>query len=142
MSVDIGESNMMNRLYGVLVVLFAGLTTPFPAVAAGPDVIVGFVDDGREDSRLGGKIGLTASTNSCNIGDASLNWYRLPDARHPAITLNFYRLLDGRIEQLARSWGEARILCHQSECVRDYTGDDGSTMPIRIGRKPITARLF
>jgi hypothetical protein len=85
-------------------ILFTALTAPLPAVAAGPDVIVGFVDGGREDSRLGSKIGLTASTNSCNIGDVPLNWYRLPDAHHPAITLNFYRLLDGRIEQLARSW--------------------------------------
>jgi hypothetical protein len=73
-------------------------------LAAGPDVIVGFVDDGREDSRIGSKIGLTASTNSCNLGDAPLNWHALPDNRHPAITLNLYRLVDGRIEQLAKSW--------------------------------------
>jgi hypothetical protein len=95
---------MRNRLHKVSAILFTALTSPLPAIAAGPDVIVGFVDDGREDSRQGGKIGLTASTNSCNVGDAPLNWYRLPDAHHPAITLNFYRLLDGRIEQLARSW--------------------------------------
>lgn len=73
-------------------------------LAAGPDVIVGFVDDGREDSRLGTKVGLTASTNSCNRGDANLNWRALPDNRHPAITINLYRLSDGRMEQLARSW--------------------------------------
>ncbi|WOH63609.1 hypothetical protein [Bradyrhizobium sp. BWA-3-5] len=80
------------------------LSTNFAAVAAGPDVIVGFVDDAREDSRVGSKIGLTASTNSCNIGDVALNWQRLPDTHHPAITLNFYRLANGKIEQLAKSW--------------------------------------
>ncbi|MBB5663866.1 hypothetical protein GGE68_002056 [Rhizobium leguminosarum] len=77
---------------------------PAAGFCAGPDVIVGFVDDGREDSRVGTQIGLTASTNSCNAGDAPLSWKRLPDAKHPAITLNFYRIYDGRIEQLAGSW--------------------------------------
>lgn len=84
--------------------LILGVGGVAPSLASGPDVIVGFVDDGREDARQGSKIGLTASTNSCNVGDAPLNWYRLPDNRHPAITLNLYRLLDGRMVQLAKSW--------------------------------------
>lgn len=90
---------------------FAGLLAPTICLAAGPDVIVGFVDDAREFSRVGTKIGLTASTNSCNIGDAPLNWLALSppapapgSSKHPAITLNFYRLMDGRMEQLAKSW--------------------------------------
>src|SRR5258706_16193759 len=88
----------------VSTILIMVILSPSVSFPAGPDVIVGFVDDGREDSRLGTKVGLTASTNSCNVGDVPLNWHRLPDSRHPAITLNFYRMLDGRIEQLAKSW--------------------------------------
>ncbi|ARP67094.1 MULTISPECIES: hypothetical protein [Mesorhizobium] len=94
----------MRIAYGIAVVVVSLLSSNLKAAATGPDVIVGFIDDAREDSRLGSKIGLTASTNSCNIGDSPLNWQRLPDTHHPAITLNFYRLADGRMEQLAKSW--------------------------------------
>ncbi len=96
---------MHKMLVGLLSALFvkACLLTSI-GVAAGPDVIVGFIDDGREDSRKGTKIGLTASTNSCNAGDAPLDWHRLPSNKHPAISMNFYRLMNGRIEQLAQSW--------------------------------------
>ena len=94
----------MIRSFSKLVIFFAVSLAPTLTLAAGPDVIVGFVDDGREDSRMGTKVGLTASTNSCNIGDAALNWHALPDAKHPAITVNLYRLMDGRMEQLAKSW--------------------------------------
>jgi hypothetical protein len=40
------------------------------------------------------------------MGDAPVNWYSLDagDNRHPVISVNFYRLLDGRMEQLAKSW--------------------------------------
>lgn len=78
---------------------------PISAIAAGPDVIVGFVDNGREDGRnASGLVGLTASTNSCNAGDAPLDWEELPNNKHPVISLNLYRLAEGRMEQLAKSW--------------------------------------
>jgi hypothetical protein len=105
---------MLNRKACNLIISFASTVaalTPLAAPAGGPDVITGQVVQGRQDSRLGSKIGLTAATNSCNIGDGPLSWYPLdpqnPPAgsnRHPAISLNFYRLMDGRMEQLARSW--------------------------------------
>lgn len=79
-------------------------TSAMSAAAEGPDVIIGFVDDAREDGRNGTKIGLTASTNACNIGTQAVNWHALPDNRHPAITINLYRMADGRMEQLAASW--------------------------------------
>jgi hypothetical protein len=81
-----------------------GFLVAATTVAAGPDVIVGFIDDAREDVRIGTIVGLTASTDACNIGDAPAGWHRLPDNRHPAITLNLYRLENGRFEHLAKSW--------------------------------------
>src|SRR4051794_14105580 len=73
----------------------------------GPDVIVGFVTNtqvfGREGSGEASRVGIAAATNSCNRGTAALNWYALPDARHPAITVNFYRLTEDRMEQLGQT---------------------------------------
>ena len=100
------------KLFNLLICFAPALAalTPLAARAAGADVIVGHVADGREDSRLGSKVGLTAGTDSCNIGDAPASWWPLNDSdqtrknRHPVIALNFYRLMDGRMEQLARSW--------------------------------------
>jgi hypothetical protein len=94
------------------VLLISGIS--IPGFCAGPDVIVGFVDNGREDSRIDGAaltpprsgvfVGLTGSTNSCNAGDAALQWQEFPSVKHPVISLNLYRLADGRMEQIARSW--------------------------------------
>ncbi|MBA3512309.1 hypothetical protein [Sphingomonas sp.] len=95
----------MRQAFALLLTVSVCAASVSPGVAAGPDVIVGFVDDAREDSRLGTtQVGITASTNACNIGDQPVNWMRLPDKRHPAITLNLYRLQDGRMEQMAASW--------------------------------------
>ena len=61
------------------------LAFPSTAVAqtAGPDVIVGAVDNLQEDGRTAsGFIGLTASTDSCNVGDVGISWWKLPRADH------------------------------------------------------------
>jgi len=83
------------------------------AAGAGPDVVLcqlyslgepsAFSGGGRDlDS---GTVGLTAATRSRNIGTANLNWYTpypegSGDPRHPFISLNMYRLLNGRFEQI------------------------------------------
>ncbi|WP_374370460.1 hypothetical protein [Dongia sp.] len=72
---------------------------------AGPDVIVGFIDGGRQFSVLpDGELAITAGTNSCNAGDQALNWMALPDTNHPVISLNMYQEKDGHFRQLAATW--------------------------------------
>jgi hypothetical protein len=103
--------NVEKRFAFVTFMLTTALTGPL-VFAAGPDVIVGFVDNGGQGTgpddqplRRGTFVGLTASTNSCNIGDDALQWRALPSDQHPVISLNLYRLtFGGRMEQIAKSW--------------------------------------
>lgn len=75
------------------------------ARSAGPDVIVGFIDGGRQFSVLPtGELAITAGTNSCNGGTQPINWRALPDAEHPVISLNLYQEKNGQFKQLASTW--------------------------------------
>ncbi len=77
-----------------------------PGGAGGaPDVIVGDIPAIRRWGSLGNETAFSLATTSCNIGTARLDWIPSPDPRHPVITQNLYRILDGRIEQLGiMSW--------------------------------------
>jgi hypothetical protein len=44
------------------------------------------------------------ATTSCNVGDIPIDWYASGSNRHPVIGQNFFRIYDGRIEQLGQSW--------------------------------------
>jgi hypothetical protein len=116
------EERKMGKKRGCLLISLLVAASPGFGLAAGPDVIVGFVDGGREAVRntVDGKIliGLTANTNSCNAGDAALDWFRVPDSRHPVISLNLYRILDGRMQQLAASWVKhGYFATNKNQCV-------------------------
>ena len=76
------------------------------AVSEGPDVVVGFVEHPTQIGEINnGLVGLSAATTSCNVGTDNLNWYQLPDNRHPVIALNLYMLgKNGRMEQVGQSW--------------------------------------
>lgn len=86
---------------------------------AGPDVIVGFIDGGREFSVLPtGELAITAGTNSCNAGDQPLSWKPLPDINHPVISLNMYEERDGQFRQLAATWVKHGFFAtNQSACL-------------------------
>lgn len=95
---------------GATVALFAALlfginTEESYAQSKGPDVIVGSIDNLIELERTSeGFIALTASTDSCNVGDARISWYALPSSDHPVIALNLYKRSNGRLIQIAQSW--------------------------------------
>src|SRR3712207_1913853 len=101
-----------SRVIALSIVMAA--TTPAPVLAQGtspsqgPDVVVGFIpvtrDFGIEEFEAAEWVGIAAGTNSCNRGSSNLNWYEHPDARHPAISTNLYRLANNRIEQVGQSW--------------------------------------
>ncbi|WP_439402686.1 hypothetical protein ACNJYA_09805 [Bradyrhizobium sp. DASA03068] len=74
------------------------------ANAGGPDVILGELVGARVYAQSNGIAALTVGTTSCNAGDSVLNWLKLPDNKHPVISMNMYRLLDGRMTQIGQSW--------------------------------------
>lgn len=71
--------------------------------AAGPDVIVGLLPEVQRFGRVGNITAYAVGTVSCNIGDANLLWIAETN-QHPVIAQNFYRLHDGRFEQIGMSW--------------------------------------
>lgn len=75
------------------------------AQSNGPDVIVGAVDNLVEWDRTNdGNVGLSASTDSCNVGNKKISWSALPSKEHPVIALNLYKKSNGRLIQVAQSW--------------------------------------
>ncbi len=81
---------------------------------AGPDVIVGELTEWQD---FNGQMGLTLApfgtvgtvsayavgTTSCNIGTSNLLWISGTN-QHPVIAQNYYRLKDGRLEQIGIGW--------------------------------------
>jgi hypothetical protein len=77
-----------------------------------PDVIVfdvgvdfGNTNDIHYWGQSGGIAAYNIATQSCNIGNAQLDWFDAGgDTRHPVISQNMFRLKDGRFEHLGQSW--------------------------------------
>ena len=82
------------------------LLAPTPASSQSADVILGELVAPRVYARQNGIAAVTVGTTSCNAGDKVLEWLQLPDNRHPVISMNLYRLLDGRFTQIGQSWGK------------------------------------
>jgi hypothetical protein len=77
--------------------------------SAGPDVIVGDIEDVSQMGSAGTQVGLAIGTDSCNIGDQGVDWFALPDTDHPVVPQNLYRMSGGadnfeRFEQIGQSW--------------------------------------
>ena len=86
-----------------LAAIAAAMLCPFPAVAAGPDVIVGDIPDRVNQGVSGGKMVYSFGTTSCNLGDTPLTWVANSSV-HPVISQNMYRLVNGRFEQIGQAW--------------------------------------
>jgi hypothetical protein len=106
-----------------------------PTLVPGPDVIVGDLPDVAQFGSNGSFVGVGVGTTSCNNGDKPVDWYQLPDTRHPVIPQNLYRMSGGadnndRFEQIGQSWlkhaffaledDQCGFGCNTSGCV---TGD-------------------
>lgn len=73
-----------------------------PTLVAGPDVIVGKIEDMAQlDPSVGTQVGLAIGTDSCNNGDQPVGWFALPQTDHPVVPQNLYRLSGGRDQRRA-----------------------------------------
>jgi hypothetical protein len=85
-------------------------TPGVPNLVAGPDVIVGDVEDVAQfNAPVGTQVGLAIGTDSCNNGDQPIDWFQLPNNDHPLVPQNLYRMSggvnnDARFEQIGQSW--------------------------------------
>src|ERR1051326_310383 len=67
-----------------------------PNLVAGPDVIVGDIEDVAQfDPPEGTQVGLAIGTDSCNNGDQPVDWFALPSNDHPVVPQNLYRMSGG-----------------------------------------------
>lgn len=72
----------------------------------GPDIIVGdliSIGNYTSSGQVAGMLAFSIGTTSCNIGSQNVNWIS-NSTDHPVIAQNFYRIKDGRIEQIGLSW--------------------------------------
>ena len=93
----------VTRNFVVSALLSSALLQP---ALAGPDVILGELDNLREYARTDAIAAFSVATTSCNAGDTVLKWDPLPANTHPVITMNLYRLYDGRMVQIGQSWAK------------------------------------
>jgi hypothetical protein len=84
----------------------------------GADVILGILDNVGVYARNNGIAAISATTISCNKGNRVLEWKELPDNRHPIISLNLYRLADGRLQQIGQSWVKHGYFAVQGDACR------------------------
>lgn len=111
--------------------------------SSGPDVIVGDLGyhPGGEPSvsnfsSSGGLEAVAVATYSCNIGTTWLNWQQSPNANHPVISQNFFRLKHdaggyNRFEQLGQSWLKHGFYAlSQTYCCSSCSPTDGSHLGV------------
>ena len=63
-----------------------------PALVHGPDVIVGQVEDVAQMGHVGTQFNFAVGTDSCNNGDAPIDWFALPQT---PIILSFRKIFIG-----------------------------------------------
>jgi len=82
-----------------------------------------------QPARVGDTVGFAVGTTSWNIGNVRVNWLNSPNANHPVIAQNLYRLQDGRLQQIGQSWVKHGFFalwdtqCGGSCQVQSFTGD-------------------
>lgn len=80
--------------------------------------LYGLLDFGRTGTYPNGRVGLAASTTSCNTGDVDVPWFGPMDEGHPLIGLTMYRLENDRLEMIGMNYLKHGFFAlDQSDCV-------------------------
>ena len=74
-----------------------------PCPTAGPDVFVARLTDVGYFGAVGNISAYAVGTDACNNGDVPVSWFSSVN-QHPVIAQNFFRLKNGRFEQIGQSW--------------------------------------
>lgn len=79
--------------------------------------LYGMIDFGRTGTHPNGRVGLAASTTSCNTGDVDVPWFGPMDEGHPLIGLTMFRLENDRLEMIGRNYMKHGFFAlDQSDC--------------------------
>src|SRR5262249_38870015 len=99
--------------------------------STGPDVIVGDLPDISNNAASGLYDSVAVGTTSCNRGNTPLNWWTgTGENRHPAISQNVYRLMNGHVEQVGEGWLKHGFTALQGSVCNSYFSQAlGSTAP-------------
>ena len=96
---------MIKRPELTFVLLFFAPATVLgaPPPSNGPDLIVGELSNVINSRNDNTYAAIYVTTNSCNAGRVTVEWFALPRTEHPVITQNLYRLSDGALRQIGQS---------------------------------------
>src|SRR5438874_9976756 len=107
------EINRLDENGNIKSASLPALHQPGVGTVPGPDVIVGNLIDlvQLDNGAVNGKVGVSLGTDACNKGTENVEWFALPDNRHPFIPQNLYRMSGGadntqQFEQIGQSWGK------------------------------------
>lgn len=67
-------------------------------------ILSGITSQGHVGTFPNGRVGLSSSTTSCNVGDVTVPWLQPMNENHPGITQCLFREMDGRFEQVGAAW--------------------------------------
>src|SRR5438132_7332712 len=75
----------------------------------GPDAIAGNMAGLAVFGTVGTQNGVAIGLTTCNGGNQFINYFAIPDTRHPAVASNLYRMSGGtnnsdRFEQIGQAW--------------------------------------
>ncbi len=97
----------MARMLNVLAAIGAVVSCAVGVRAAGPDVIVGDINEVLKWGTVGDVTGYSFGTNACSIGTQPVQW-QFSTNQHPLIASGLFRMstVDGgtRMEQIGMSW--------------------------------------
>ena len=119
MSSDLGKARVIGTtalrfvLFALLCINAAAFAEQSARAASdsvpGPDLLVGDIPTLMQSGSAGTQVGLAIAVTLCNNGDTPVDFLALPNADHPVIAQNLYRMSGGaandeRFEQVGQSW--------------------------------------
>ena len=95
------------------------LSTAFISIEAhagsGADAYIAGLHEFKQFGRVGSVIGCMGDSSVCNAGDQPLDWDGPPGVEHPFHVFNFYRLMDGRFQQIGQSGAKHSLGASQDD---------------------------
>jgi hypothetical protein len=101
---------------------------PPPPYNSGPDVIIGRLIDVPFYGQSGDILAYSIGTDACNAGNAIVPWAG-GTSHHPVISQSFFRLKDGRFEQLGTSWVKHTYFAGNNSYCFQCPGGSGGLLP-------------